>query len=121
MTKQRLSSPYDALPPADFTMTIAARSLGVACGGGLTVTLHSTDDVRVIVLDGAVGPDSRLGLFSPLNAAFMSSPRRIVIDASHVTDCDRQGLVAFKISASRPPAIRLARNCSTMSVVCTRP
>ncbi len=76
-------------------------SLGVSCGGGLTVVLHSSDGVLLVRLYGPVGPVSRRGLYSALNAAFISRPIRIVIDATDITECDKRGLATFVDAAER--------------------
>jgi len=76
-------------------------SLGVSCGGGLTVVLHSSEGVLLVRLYGPVAPASRRGLYSALNAAFISRPIRIVIDGSYITNCDKRGMATFVDAAER--------------------
>lgn len=98
---RRHISRLDAAFPAEENSAEQKGSLGVSCGGGLTIVLHSSDGVLLVRLYGPVGPGSRRGLYSALNAAFISRPIRIVIDGSDITECDKRGMATFVDAAER--------------------
>lgn len=109
VSDNRLPAPRGRLQASRPAPAIAAEEgseeqrgwLGVSCGGGLTVALHSSDGALLVRVYGPVGPPSRRGLYSALSAAFILRPLRIVIDSSGVSECDRRGMATFVDAAER--------------------